>query len=195
MDLITLQEYKTAKAMSTKTDQDAQLSHLISVASDLIQTYLNRNFISTGDEVDYFSLDYDTDVLYLDKYPVSELVSINEIDPQLNDSTIHFPVDQSTYILDPQYGKLIRTNRRFWPQGFGAVVVTYRTVESTAENVPPAIKQAVIDLVTYYHKEEYKDSRTIMGTTVNNNTGTGTNANSPNTSFPPHIQRVLDLYK
>jgi hypothetical protein len=51
---------------------------------------------------------------------------------------------------------------------------------------------AVIDLITYYHKDEYKERKVMGGASIQNSAST---TQSNNVAFPDHIKRVLDLYK
>jgi hypothetical protein len=195
-NLITLEEFKTAKNRS-KTDTDDQLEWLITAASSIIQTYLKREFSDTGNNItEVFNLDYDATILYLDKYPITELVSVEEINPYGYDSTVHFPVPETDYYIDAVQGRLIRLSSRYWPQGPGAVIVTYKAgFNGGVAAVPADLKQATIDLVAYYEKEEYKPSMQTRGATLTNAVpgARGVNDFSPN--FPPHIQRILDFYK
>lgn len=195
-DLISLEDYKLAKGLA-KTDQDEQLRWYISAASSIIQTYLRREFSDTGNPItQVFSLDYDATILYLDKYPVTDIVSLTEIDPYGYDSTVHWPVPESSYYVDLEGGRLIRTDRGYWPQGPGAVIVSYLAGYSGGiDAVPLDLKQATIDLVTYYKDEEYKPSKQTRGATITNAIGGSRAGSDLSTAFPPHIQRVLDLYK
>lgn len=193
-DLITLDEYKLAKGLS-KNDENDRLSMLIANVSSLIQTYIGRNFVDDGQNItQVFSLDYDTPILYLDKYPVSTIVSITETDPYGYDSTVHFPVPSSNYYLDSTNGRLIRVGGLYWPQGPGAVIVTYRAGYPAGTAIPSELKQAAIDLVSYYKNEEYKPSMQTRGATLTNPVQSGRQGDL-STAFPPHIQRILDLYK
>lgn len=193
-NLITLEEYKLDQGLN-KADKDEQLSILISQVSDIIKKYLNMNLVPSGTEVtEIINLDYDSDTIFLDNYPVANIVSFTALDLYGVDSTVRLPVPTSTYILDGENGKLLRT-AGYWPRGKGILTVTYTVGgPATEEEVSPALKRAAIDLVKYYEKTEYVDSKSIRGTTINNSTGTG-NANSPSTNFPPHIQRILDMYR
>lgn len=194
-DLITIDEYKTAKGLS-KHDEDDRISWFITSASSIIQAYLERDFADTGNNItEVFSLDYDASILYLDKYPVSELVSVTEIDPYGYDSSVHWPVPTSSYYLDAAQGRLFRTGGGYWPQGPGAITVVYKAGYSGGTSVvPPDLKQATIDLVTYYRDEEWKPSKQTRGATITNPIGYS-RGGEISTAFPPHIQRVLDLYK
>jgi hypothetical protein len=196
MELITLDEYKTAKGI-VKNDQDVVLSGLITSVSSLVQKYIGRTFSSTLREItEVINLDYDTCEIYLEEWPVNEIVSLTEIDPVGADSTIHFPVPDTTYRLNAADGVLIRTiGTSYWPQGYGSVEVTYEVGVADVEDavIPADLKQVTIDLVTYYHKEEWKESRNMRGASMMNEPINSYGSYS--SKFPPHIQRVLDLYK
>ena len=57
---------------------------------------------------------------------------------------------------------------------------------------PHDLKLAVIDLITYYLKDEHKERRTLGGASIQNQSST---SQRNNVAFPDHIKRVLDLYK
>ncbi len=192
MNLITLDDYKLAKNIS-KTDQDVVLEGLIASVSSLIQKYIGQSFHDNGVQTrtDTFDLDYDATTLFLEHYPINQVISVTGIDPYYYDSTVHFPVAETLYRVDLEDGVLYRLGKNSaWPQGYGAVSVTYTYGSAPGGTVIPAdLKQVTIDLVTYYHKEEWKESRSMRGATMSNEPVYGSSS-----KFPPHIQRVLDLY-
>lgn len=195
-NLITLDEFKLDKGL-TKSDEDARLEQIISQVSEIIQTYISKDYSLAGSEVtEIIDLCYDSDVIFLENYPIDSIVEITTLTPHLYDSTVFWPLEDAEYILDGPNGKLYRT-KGIWPQGRGVLKVTYKLAgdaSAGADNVPATIRRAAIDLVAYYRYEEYKDSKSTKGSTINNSTGSG-NKNVSDTSFPPHIQRVLDLYR
>lgn len=205
-DLITLEEYKLSRGIG-KQDQDQQIALFIKSASDIIQTYLGTDFLTddTAPVTEVISNDYETDVIYLDHYPIQEVTSVQELNTYLWDSTVHFPVPANNYVVDKLNGKLIRLNKTYWGRGPGAVIVTYTkpakveidfdNIEHPSDVVPPAIKQATIDLVTYYLKGEYTDVKQLRGAVINNTGGGYSSRFNPPTQFPAHIQRILDMYK
>ena len=78
---------------------------------------------------------------------------------------------------------------KHWARGPGAVQVTYR---AGYPSTPLDLKLAVIDLVTYYARDEYKERRTLAGATLQNPQASRQDSS---VAFPDHIKRVLDLYK
>ena len=73
--------------------------------------------------------------------------------------------------------------------GPGAVEVIYTAGYTSC---PADLQLAVIDLVTYYHKDEHKARQTMQGSSTANNS---TSSQNDNVGFPDHIKRVLDMYK
>jgi hypothetical protein len=76
-----------------------------------------------------------------------------------------------------------------WPTGPASVKVTYKAGYSTC---PADLKLAMIDLVTYYHKDEYKERKVMAGASIQNSAST---SQPGNVGFPDHIKRILDFYK
>lgn len=194
MDLITLQEFKDFNGIK-KPDDDDKHSMLISMVSALIQTYLGLDFEGGKSVTETISLDYDTDVIYLDNYPISSITSVSESSRYTWDSSVHVPlVYASDFILDAEEGKLIR---RYTPGGFaswpvspGIVTVSYVTGSSGglgSTEVPSALKLATIELVNYYKNEEFRQSKTIQGSSI-------VNTLAQDGDFPKHIQVILDRY-
>ena len=81
------------------------------------------------------------------------------------------------------------TGYKEFPRGPGSVKVIYKGGYATC---PADLKLAVIDLISYYHKDEHKQRQTLSGASIQNQ---GTSGQSGNVGFPDHIKRILDLYK
>lgn len=197
MDLITLKEYKDYYSMSDNPKEDSKISLLINSVSGLIQAYIGMDFEGGKMITETLSIDYDTNIIYLEHYPVSSIVSVSESDRYTLDSTIHVPlVYASDYILNQADGTLIRqyTPGGFanWPLSPGVITVSYitgtRAGTGTSDGVPADLKLACIELVSYYKNEEFKQSKTISGTSVVNTTTKGED-------FPQYIQVILDKYR
>ena len=97
------------------------------------------------------------------------------------------------YFLNSETDSVYRTTTsggyKNWPTGVGAVKVVYTAGYSA---VPSDLKLAVLDLVTYYLRDEHKQRQSIAGASIQNQSST---SQRNNVSFPDHIKRVLDLYK
>jgi hypothetical protein len=50
----------------------------------------------------------------------------------------------------------------------------------------------MIDLITYYHKDEHKERKVMGGASIQNSAST---SQAGNIGFPDHIKRILDFYK
>ena len=189
-DLITLREYKDMEGIQNPKD-DYNLSQLISSVSQLVKTYCGNTFIDyySTDKVDTFSIDWDTHLVQLTESPV---ISVSAVETRDSVTSSYQAVTSTNYYLDYNTDTVLYvtgSNYKNWPRGPGAVKVTYRAGYSS---LPGDLKLAVIDLITYYYRDEYKERKTLAGATVQN---PGTSSQDSSVAFPDHIKRVLDLYK
>jgi len=188
-DLITLSDYKISQGI-TSLQHDTRLTSLIASVSQLVKTYCNTTFVDyyTNTKTDLFNISYNRAFVQLSECPirvdttpvVSERGSITELYTTLTENVDYY-VDRD---LDSIYK--IGAN---WPIGPGAVKVVYNAGYLT---IPADLQLAVIDLITYYHKDEHKTRQTIAGASIQNQS---TTSQRDNVGFPDHIKRVLDLYK
>jgi len=189
-DLITLEEYKDSKNLSSVKD-DARLRTLIESVSQLVKTYCGNSIIDhySTNKVETFNINWDTHIVQLTESPVNTIVSVEERNTY-EDSYNTLTTAAYEYYFDATTDSVIRTtggsSYKNWRQGPGAVRVTYTA--GYAET-PADLKLACLDLVQYYHKEEHTQRRTLAGATIEN-PGTGDGR-----GFPDHIKRVLDMYK
>jgi hypothetical protein len=185
-DLITLNDYKTYKGIA-KPDSDEKIQLLITAVSDLIKAYVGHGITDNWDTalVERYELPYDTTLLYLNVYPIREIVSVEEVLGGYIgglDSTIHYPVEFNTgYTFDNGSGTLTRIGGN-WAR---TIEVTYKAGYAT---VPQQIKLAAIELISYYLNEEWKPARTMQGTSI---AGPATEVGG----MPKHIIPLLDNYK
>ena len=191
-DLITLDEYKLAQGLTSLKDDD-RITSLISAASQMVKTYCARDFVDfyATPTTQTFSVTFETDIIQLRECPVQAIVKVEERS-SYGSSYVALTTGGFEYYLDPMTDSLIRTTESTcvdWAMGPGSVVVEYT---GGYASIPEDLKLAVIDLVKYYLKEEYKERRTISGASISNVT---TSSQWRNVEFPDHIKRVLDLYK
>ncbi len=185
-DLITLEDYKTYKGLG-KTDQDDKINLLIKSVSSLIKAYVGHGIVDNWDTplVETYTLPYDTSTLYLNSYPINEIISVTEdVGGYVGglDSTIHYPVEFNIgFSFDPGGGKLVRIGGN-WARN---ITVTYTA--GYAE-VPEGVKLAAIELVSYYLNEEWKPTRTAGGTSI---AGPAPEVGG----IPKHITPLLEYYK
>ena len=192
-DLITLEEYKEAQGI-TSLKEDLRLENLIPSVSQLIKTYCGSCILDYYDtnKTEIVNIDYSTHIIHLTEWPVNTIVSVEERSSyqseyvELTEAAHEFYFDQATDSIFRTTGGL---NYKNWPRGPGAVKIVYTA--GYAET-PADLRLAVIDLITYYLKDEHKERRTLSGASMQNQ---GTTSQINSASFPDHIKRVLDLYK
>lgn len=189
-DLITLREYKDMEGIQNPKD-DYNLSQLITSVSQLVKTYCGNTFIDfySTDKVETFTIDWTTHLVQLTESPV---VSVSAVETRDSVTSSYQAVTSTNYYLDENTDTVFYvtgSSYKNWPKGPGAVKITYRAGYSS---LPSDLKLAVIDLITYYYRDEYKERKTLAGATLQN---PGTSSQDSSVAFPDHIKRVLDLYK
>ena len=195
-DLITVADYKTAQGI-TGLQQDARLASIVTSVSQLVKTYCNNAIIdyykAYGLDED-FSIHYGEDFIQLSQCPVTGIRSVYERDnPSASFSTENELVANVDYYFDKNTDSIYRINSDGTPKSFKSGMGTVRvTYNAGYEETPADLKLAVIDLITYYHKDEHKLRQTIAGASIQNSASTSQRGN---VGFPDHIKRVLDLYK
>ena len=191
-DLITLQDYKDAQGLSTPKE-DLKINSTIPSVSQLIKTYCGNSFVDyfSTNKTEEFNINWATKIVQLTESPVNTIVSVQERDSYGGNYTT-LTTTAFQYYLDTDTDSIFRTNSagvQSWPRGIGAVKIVYKAGYSV---VPADLKLAVIDLITYYIKDEHKERRTIAGASIQN---ASSSSQRNNVAFPDHIKRVLDLYK
>lgn len=190
MDLITLDEYKDANGINSTTN-DMKISSLIESASQLVKTYCGNSIVDyySSDFVETISVNWSSPYIQLTEGPVKNISIAEE---RLDMASDYTTLQNSEFYLDPVTDTIVRSNGTvptLWPQGPGSVRVTYT---AGYESTPADLRLAVVDLVTYYLKDEHKLRKTLSGATLDN---PGTSTQYRNVGFPDHIKRVLDLYR
>ena len=191
-DLITLASYKEAEGLSTPKE-DLRINALIPSVSQLVKTYCGNSFVDfySSNKTETFSIDWGTYIVQLTESPVNAIVSVQERQ-SYSSAYVTLTTGAYEYALDKKTDSVFRTNSgsyRNWAQGVDAVKVVYTAGYSA---IPDDLKLAVIDLITYYLKDEHKERRTIAGASIQN---ASSSSQRDNVAFPDHIKRVLDLYK
>ena len=191
-NLISLADYKTAEGIQATKD-DAKLDLLITSVSQLVKTYCGNSIIDfyATTKTEAISINWASNIVQLTESPITSVSSVKEReDLAAGYTTLTENVD---YYVDKSTDSIYRVNSggraKNWPNGPGAVEVQYHAGYASC---PEDLKLAVIDLVTYYHKDEHKARQTIAGASIQNQ---GSTSQRNNVAFPDHIKRVLDLYK
>ena len=198
-DLISLDTYKTIENITNVKDDD-RIETLITAISKLVKTYCASDLIDKYSTTitEFFDLQYSVEYIQLDEGPVvdNSTLAVYERQSQDDDYTQLFrdgTDDKYEWYLDSRTDSIYRTSDsglyRYWPKGVKCVKVEYN---AGYESTPKDLELAVVDLVTYYFKDEHKQRRVLGGATLQNQ---GTSSLNDNVGFPDHIKRVLDMYK
>lgn len=196
-NLLTLDEYKLLEGINS-TQNDDKFEQLLTSVSTLVRSYTAQTFdefVGSPGKTELFNIQYCTAEVQLEETPVINITGVFERTGQSEAYTELFrngTNNKYEWYFDELTETVIRTTEsghyRDWPQGVGAVKVTYTAGYAS---IPEDLKLAVADLVTYYHKEEYKQNQTIGSTTREGAAATLVG----DSGFPDHIRRVLDLYR
>ena len=190
-DLITIDEYKTSENIQS-TKEDHRINSLISAVSALVKTYCGNSIVDhySTNKVETFSINWSTNLVQLTETPTVSIVSVEERDDY---SSSYTTVPATEYFADTTLDVVYRVStqggKKNWPGGPAAVKITYKAGYA---DCPADLQLAVIDLITYYMKDEHKARQTIAGASIQNNSSS---SQRNNVAFPDHIKRVLDLYK
>ena len=191
-NLIDVGTYKTMVGI-TSTNQDSRISELVSSVSQLVKTYCNNTFVdfATSSKTEVFNVDYNEHFVQLTETPIIAVSSVAERDKPSDTYTTL--TDAEDYYVDSVTDTVFRIDGSGRPKQFksgkGAVKVVYTAGYSI---LPQDLELAVMDLITYYLKDERKQRQTIAGASLSNQPST---SQRDNVGFPDHIKRVLDLYK
>ena len=197
-DLVTLEEYKEFKGVKN-TDKDGRRALLISLVSQLITTYCGREFTAyvNADKVEYF--DARSTSVYLTEFPVISITHVKTSEDgglTQTDLTVD-SADADGYFVDLENGRIFTqvegTNfLDYVDHPFRSLEVAYRAgyVDTFGDpGIPADLKLAVMDTVTYYEDNEKSLNKTLASATLENPEPT------LSSDFPPHIKRILDLYR
>lgn len=147
--LVTLNEVKEALDISG-ADHDAKLNGYINRATDLIEAYCQRRFLSTVYSNELYSGN-GTQFLPLRNYPVSTLTSLESMTGDFA-SPAWDSIDSSSYTLKTEGGKdqgIIYMISRFH-KGVDNFRVNYTAGYATQDAIPNDLREACIELVNYF---------------------------------------------
>jgi len=190
-NLIDIDTYKVSENIQS-TKEDSRIASLITSVSALVKTYCGSSIVDhySSNKVETFNINWATNLVQLTESPLVSIVSVEERDDY---SASYTTVPSTEYFADTTLDVIYRVStnggKKNWPGGPAAVKITYKAGYSEC---PADLQLAVIDLITYYHKDEHKARQTIAGASIQNNSSS---SQRDNVAFPDHIKRVLDLYK
>lgn len=181
-NLVTLAEYK-AYAGITSTNQDAQINSIIPKVSQLIKTICRRTFVDYVNDSKEEIYSGGWDKIFLKEYPI---LSISSVETSVDyGATYTELVEFTDYVLDAEDGTLAAIIPPF-PKMVNGYKITYT---AGYESLPEDLKLAVLDLVTYYIKND---------ASIHSPKAPGTNSVQieyiTTSNLPAHIRRVLYLY-
>lgn len=180
LNLITRQEYKTYAGIKS-TNEDAIIDSLIPRVSQLVKNYCRRSFVDymDFDKVEVFNGGFDK--IILAETPVVNIASV-QLSTDYGQTYTNL-VEYTDWVLDKDCIVSIAGNFKEFIKGYK---VTYR---AGYDDVPPDLALAVMDLVTYYRRND---------SAIHSPKAPGSNAVQieyiTTTSLPAHIKRVLDQY-
>ena len=190
-NLIDIDTYKVSENIQS-TKEDSRITSLIASVSALVKTYCGSSIVDhySSNKVETFNINWATNLVQLTESPLVSIVSVEERDDY---SSSYTTVPATEYFADTTLDVVYRVStqggKKNWPGGPAAVKVTYKAGYA---DCPADLQLAVIDLITYYMKDEHKARQTIAGASIQNNSSS---SQRNNVAFPDHIKRVLDLYK
>ena len=189
-DLVTLAEYKEAEGIASPKE-DLRLATLVPSVSQLVKTYCGNSIVDyySTNKVEEFNIDWETHIVQLTESPVNSIVSVEKRDSVTESYTT---VPTTDYYLDKKTDSVLYvtgSTYKNWPRGAASVKVTYK---AGYEACPMDLRLAIVDLITYYLKDEHKERRTLGGASIQNQS---TSSVRDSVAFPDHIKRVLDMYK
>lgn len=183
ISLITLNEYKNYVGI-TSPNQDTAISTIIPKVSELVKTLCRRTFKDYLDDAktEYFE---GGECFNLAEAPVVQIMSVEQSTDY--GSTWTSLTEYTDWVLKKKTEQIVPVNPTRY---FEDLVNGYKVMYTAGyETLPEDLKLAVLDLVTYYLKND---------AAVHSSKAPGTNSVQieyvSTTNMPAHIKRVLDLY-
>ena len=184
LPLITRSEYKAYVGI-TSPNSDPVIDAIIPKVSEFVKTYCRRTFVDyVNDALTETTHGGYGDKLTLKEYPVLNVSSVAFSEDY--GQTYTDLVEYTDYVVDFNDATIIAISGDF-PKYLNGYQVTYT---AGYEDIPTDLKLAVMDLVTYYIKNDMA---------VHSPKAPGTNSVQveyiTTSALPAHIRRVLDMYK
>lgn len=182
LNLTTKADYKTYVGIKS-TNEDAIIDFIIPKVSELVKTYCRRSFVDYWDvpKTEFFK--GGVSKFILDETPI---VNISSVQQSLDyGQTWTNLVQYTDWVLD-DYSILSLNTTGYFPE----LINGYKVVYTGGYNdVPNDLEIAVLDLITYYRKNDGA---------IHSAKAAGSNSVQieyiTTTSLPAHIRRVLDQY-
>lgn len=182
-NLVTKSEYKAYAGLTSPT-QDAQIDSIIPKVSELVKSICNRTFVDYVDDAKVEYYDGGTNYHVLKEYPVIAITSVEYSADYGNTYTTL--TEYTDFAVRKTDDTLIPIGATEFPYAINGYRITYT---GGYTELPSDLKLAVLDLVTYYLRNDMA---------VHSNKAQGTNTVQieyvTTTNLPAHIKRVFDLY-
>lgn len=195
-DLITLSDYKEHKNITSST-RDGKFQAIITQASALVENYCARKFIDYGSSpgvTEWF--DASTDIVYLKHFPLIQVIGVStSVDGGITQVALtESDPSSGGYFADLENGvvRTQKTGTKFltsYNTVYRSLEVTYYSGYVDRDDLPADLKLAIIDIVAYIEDNQEKPTQSLLGGSIDNPGPYIAN------SFPPHIRRILDLYR
>lgn len=182
-NLVTKAEYKTYAGINSP-NQDTEIDLLIPKVSELVKTYCRRSFIDYTDEMYTQKTSGGFSKIILKEGPVVQILSVER------STDFGKTFTELTEYVDWVFDGEDNTVTSVDSKGFEKLVNGYQVSYYAGYEVAPEdLKLAVLDLITYYRKNDGS---------IHSNKAPGTNSVQieyvSTTNLPAHIKRVLDFY-
>lgn len=183
LPLISKVEYKAYMGLSSP-NEDTRIEILIAKVSDLVKSICRRSFVDYVNDAKVEIHEGGANLLVPEEYPVLSISSLEySTDYGATYSTL---VEFTDYALSKATNNIIPISSSSFPAMPNGYRLTYT---AGFEVLPEDLKLAVMDLITYYIKNDMS---------VHSSKAPGTNSVQieyvTTTNLPAHIKRVLDLY-
>lgn len=183
LSLITKAEYKAYAGLTSPTS-DAQIDILVPKVSELAKSICRRTFVDYVDDTKVEYHDGGSKIIVPQEYPVINIVSLEYSADYGNTYTPL--VEYTDYALSRNTHDIHSISPLGFPYVPNGFKLTYNAGFIT---IPEDLKLGLLDLVTYYIKNDMA---------VHSNKAPGTNTVQieyvTNTNLPAHIKRVFDMY-
>lgn len=183
-NLITLAEYKAYEGI-TGTGQDGEIATIIPKVSNLVKSVCRRTFVDWVDDQKTEVYNGGGPAIFLQEAP---LIQLNSFEKSENYGQTYTTLTEFTdWVFDSENQQILTLDT----SGIFKKLVNGYRVSYVAgfETIPEDLKLAVLDLVTYYMKNQGAVQSQVAVTTTNAQVQYISESN-----LPGHIKRVLDLY-
>jgi hypothetical protein len=189
LDLITLAEYKVYAKINS-SEQDDKLNLFIPMVSTLVKNYCGRTFVDYADTAttastatEYFS--EGGKYIYTREQPILSVSKIGYKSSVYDTAYMDMTVDVD-YVIDRQFDYIYCINSE---DGFvvGPNFIKVQYWGGYADS-PEDLKLAVLDLIHFYVKGEALPRKSLNSNQISIE-------HVKSIDMPPHIKRVLELYR